>query len=204
MKILLTGFDAFGGENINPSFEAIKNIENYINGVEIIKQMIPTVRYKSFEMIKEIIDDNNDLSVIISFGQAGGRKSISLERVAINCDDYRISDNHGNKPIDEVINEDGANAYFSTLPLRKIQRELESNNIPVEISNTAGTFVCNHVFYSVRDYCEKYYPNIISGFIHVPYIKSQVKDDKTPYMELDDIIRAINLIIEVIIKERIG
>ncbi len=197
MKILLTGFDPFGEDIINPSYEAIKRIKDF-NDIDIIKCELPTVRYESVERIKDIIEKEKDIDYIISFGQAGGRKAISLERVAINCDDYRIQDNRGNQPKDEKIIEDGPDAYFSNLPLRKIEKALNDKNIKVEISNSAGTFVCNHIFYSIRYLCETKYPYIKSGFIHVPYIETQIKDEATPYMKLDDIILAIETIIEVI------
>ncbi|NLY47205.1 MAG: pyroglutamyl-peptidase I [Tissierella sp.] len=173
MKVLITGFDPFGGENINPAYEAIKGLEDNISGMKIIKKEIPTVFYKSIEMLEKlIIDENPDL--VICVGQAGGRFDISLERVAINIDDARIKDNDGNQPIDERIFEDGENAYFSSLPIKRMAMKIREAGIPANISNTAGTFVCNHIMYGLLYLIDKKYPDIRGGFIHVPYLPEQV------------------------------
>ena len=134
---------------------------------------------------------------MISIGQAGGRSKITPERIAINIDDARIPDNIGNSPIDEAIRKDGENAYFSTLPIKAIVDELNKNNIPSAISNTAGTFVCNHIMYESLYLASKKYPNIKAGFIHIPYIEEQVKDKPNmPFMKKEDIIIALELIIK--------
>ena len=145
-KILVTGFDPFDNEKINPALEVIKLLPKKIRNNEIKILEIPTVYKKSIEKIDKEIENYNP-DCILSIGQAGGRTDISIERVAINIDDFRIKDNEGNQPIDEKIYLDGDNAYFSTLPIKAIQSEITINNIPASISNTAGTFVCNHVFY---------------------------------------------------------
>lgn len=195
MRILLTYFDEFGNDKLNASKEVIKALDITKFNATIKKVEIPTIRYKSLEKIEdEIINFKPD--VIVSFGQAGGRKDISVERVGINVDDFRILDNGGNKPVDEKIYVDGDNAYFSTLPIRDIYNALKDNNIPVSISNTAGTFVCNHVLYGTRYLCVNKYKKIRSGFFHVPYIKGQGE----PYMEKEDIIKGISLALEVIIN----
>lgn len=194
MRILLSYFDEFGSDKLNASKEVIKALDITKLNASIKKIEIPTIRYKSLEMIEEEIKCFKP-DVIVSFGQAGGRKEISIERVGINVDDYRIKDNGGNKPIDEKIFDDGDNAYFSTLPIRKIYNTLNENDIPVSISNSAGTFVCNHVLYGTRFLCEHKYKNIKSGFIHVPYIKGQGE----PYMEKEEIIKGVMLALQVII-----
>ena len=117
MKILLTGFDPFGGEPVNPAEEAVKMVSDNINGAEVIKITIPTVRSKSVKAIEEAIEAHNPY-IVISVGQAGGRFDITPERVAINIDDFRIKDNEGNQPTDEIIQEDGQAAYFSNLPVK--------------------------------------------------------------------------------------
>lgn len=199
-KILVTGFDPFGGEKINPALEVIKLLPDNILGNEIKVLEIPTVWRESVKKIEEEIK-NFEPDFILSIGQAGGRTDISIERVAINIDDYRIEDNAGNQPIDEKIFEDGENAYFSTLPIKAIQNEILKNKIPASISNTAGTFVCNHVFYGVRYLIEKKYKNIKSGFIHIPYLPEQVlnKSD-TGSMSLETILKAIQIAIQVIFE----
>ncbi len=196
MKVLITGFDAFGGEPVNPAEEAVKMISNQIAGAEIIKVIIPTVQNKSVKAIENAIEQHNP-DIVISVGQAGGRFEITPERVAINLDDYRIKDNEGNQPIDAVIRPDGQPAYFSNLPVKAMVKHMNEHHIPATLSNTAGTFVCNHVMYGVMYLIDKKYPNIKGGFIHIPYMTSQVMDKKnTPFMSLNDIVRGLELAIE--------
>lgn len=196
MKVLITGFDPFGGESINPALEAVKKLPDTICGAEIIKLEIPTVFRKSLEKIEEnIIKHNPD--IVISVGQAGGRFGITPERVAINVDDARIPDNESKQPIDVPVFEDGENAYFTTLPIKAMVEEMKKGNIPGSVSNTAGTFVCNHVMYGILYMASKKYSNIRGGFIHVPYIPTQVLDKpNTPSMSLDDIAKGLELCIK--------
>ena len=200
MKILITGFDPFGGENINPALEAVKKLPDTILGQEVIKIEIPTVFRKSLEKIEENIQKHNP-DVVISVGQAGGRFGVTPERVAINIDDARIKDNEGNQPIDISIYEDGENAYFSNLPIKVMVKEMNDNGIPASVSNTAGTFVCNHVMYGILYLIDKKYPNIRGGFIHVPYIPSQVTTKpNTPSMSINDIAKGLELSIKAVIE----
>lgn len=200
MKVLITGFDPFGGEPINPALEAVKKLPEIISGAEIIKLEIPTVFRKSLEKIEEaIIKENPD--IIISVGQAGGRFGITPERVAINIDDARIKDNEGNQPLDIRIFEDGENAYFSNLPVKAMVKEVTDGGLPASLSNTAGTFVCNHVMYGVLYLINKKYPNKKGGFIHVPYVSSQViSKPNTSYMSLDDITSGLELCIKAAVE----
>ena len=196
MKVLLTGFDPFGGEPVNPAEEAVKMVRDNINGAEVIKITIPTVQGKSVEAIEKAIEAHNP-DIVISVGQAGGRFGITPERVAINIDDARIEDNEGNQPTDKVIEADGQPAYFSNLPIKAMVKHMNDNNIPASLSNTAGTFVCNHVMYGILYMIDKKYPNIKGGFIHIPYMTSQVMDKKnTPYMSLQEIVKGLELAIE--------
>ncbi|MGL5354824.1 MAG: pyroglutamyl-peptidase I [Clostridium sp.] len=196
MKVLITGFDPFGGENINPALEAVKLLPNTIEGAEIIKLEIPTVFRKALEKIEEAIIENKP-SIVIAVGQAGGRFGVTPERVAINLDDARIKDNEGNQPIDISIFKDGENAYFSPLPIKAMVKEMTDGGIPATVSNTAGTFVCNHVMYGILYLAEKKYPGIKGGFIHVPYIPSQVVSKPTmPSMSLVDISKGLELSIK--------
>ena len=201
MKILITGFDPFGGEIINPSYEAVKLLLDVVSGAEIIKAEIPTVCGKALEVVKSKIEECNP-DAVICVGQAGGANAVRIERIAINLDDYRIPDNEGNQPIDEPIYADGPNAYFSTLPIKAIRDAIIEKGIAAEVSNSAGLFVCNHVFYSIRHLCETRFRerNIISGFIHVPFIPEQTVDKPNePSMPLEDIVTALKAAVEVIV-----
>ncbi|MGL5693984.1 MAG: pyroglutamyl-peptidase I [Peptostreptococcaceae bacterium] len=200
MKILITGFDPFGGESINPALEAVKQLPDTILSSEIIKLEIPTVFRKSLEKIEEsIIKYTPD--IVISVGQAGGRFGITPERVAINLDDARIPDNESNQPLDISIFKDGENAYFSNLPIKAMVHEMNKEGIPGSVSNTAGTFVCNHVMYGILYMIDKKYPNIKGGFIHVPYIPSQVVDKPSmPSMSTFDITKGLELCIKAAIE----
>lgn len=199
MKILLTGFDPFGDDKINPSIELVKRIDEKIDSAKIFKIEIPTVFKKSGEILEENIKKIRP-DVILSIGQAGGRSAISLERIAINIDDARIFDNLGEKPIDEKIRINGENAYFSNLPIKKIVEEIKKEDIPAEISNSAGTFVCNHLMYEAL-YLAKKYKNIRAGFIHIPYLPEQViNKTNIPSMDLENSLKAINIAIKTIIK----
>ena len=184
MKVLITGFDPFGGEKINPAWEAVNALPNEVDGVEVIKVQIPTVFKKSAQKLFEAIESVKP-DAVICVGQAGGRFDFNVERVAINADDARIPDNEGKQPIDVKIFEDGENAYFATLPIKAMVEEAKKAGVPASVSNTAGTFVCNHIMYSLLYYINKNKLNIRGGFIHVPYISQQVIGKKnTPYMEL--------------------
>ena len=199
MIILVTGFDPFGGEPTNPAIESVKRIDDNIEGAEIIKLEIPTVFHKAADVVEEKIKEVKP-DVVLSIGQAGGRYGITVERVAINEDDARIEDNEGNQPIDVKIREDGAPAYFSTLPIKAMVEEIKKEELPASVSNTAGTFVCNHIMYQDLYLAEKY-GDIKAGFIHVPYLTEQVVDKKdTASMSLEDIVRGLNAAIRAIVK----
>ncbi|NLW15380.1 MAG: pyroglutamyl-peptidase I [Erysipelothrix sp.] len=174
-KILITGFDPFGGETMNPAYEAVKLVPNEIKGVKIIKLEVPTVFNKSIAVLDTAITEIEP-DVVINVGQAGNRFGITPERIAINEDDARIKDNEGNQPIDTKIFEGGKNAYFSTLPIKAMVEHIKYKGIPASVSNTAGTFVCNHLMYGLMYLIDTKYPNIRGGFIHVPYATEQVID----------------------------
>lgn len=202
MKILVTGFDPFGNEKINPAIETVRLLPDKINDCEIIKLEIPTIRHKSLKIIEEKIKEYNP-DVVVSIGQAGGRSDITIERIGINCDDFSIADNEGNKPIDTPIYKDGPDAYFVSLPIKAMLKGILDEGIPASISNSAGTFVCNHVLYGTRYFCERNYPNIKSGFIHVPYIPSQCINKKNvPSMALDDIVKGLTAALKAIVEDK--
>ncbi|SFK58403.1 pyroglutamyl-peptidase [Marinilactibacillus piezotolerans] len=200
MKILITGFDPFGGESLNPAWEAVKKIPDTINGAEIKKVMIPTVFYKSAEVTEKAIEEFQP-DYVLNIGQAGGRFELTPERVAINVDDARIPDNETNQPIDVAIKEDGAAAYFTQLPVKAMVTEMKNAGVPASVSNSAGTFVCNHIMYQVQYMIDKKYPNIKAGFMHVPFIPAQVLDKPgKPAMNLEDISKGITKAVEAIVE----
>ena len=188
MNVLITGFDPFGGESINPALEAVKLLPENISGAEVIKLEIPTVFRKSLAKIEEAIEKHNP-DIVISIGQAGGRFGVTPERVAIN------------QPLDIAIYEDGEPAYFSNLPIKAMVKEIKDGGLPASVSNTAGTFVCNHVMYGLLYLVDKKYPNMKAGFIHVPYIPAQVVDKpEKPSMSIVDISKALELSIKAAVE----
>ena len=202
MKILVTGFDPFGGESVNPAIESVKLLPETIGGAEIVKLEIPTVVYKSLNAIHEAIEREKP-DMVLSVGQAGGRPDITVERVGINCDDFRITDNEGNQPVDEPIYADGPDAYFVTLPIKAMVDAMHNAGIPATVSNTAGTFVCNHVCYGVRYMIDKEFPGIRSGFIHIPFLPSQCTDKRNmPSMDLNTIVAGLVASIEAMIEHK--
>lgn len=202
MKILVTGFDPFGGEPINPAIETVKRLPDVIAGAEILKLEVPTVCHKSLQVIDEAIK-KYDPDVILSIGQAGGRPDITVERVGINVDDCRIPDNEGNQKIDEPVYPDGPAAYFVTIPIKAMVQKIQSKGIPASISNTAGTFVCNHVTYGVCHLVATKYPGKRSGFIHIPYLPQQVTNKSNmPSMSQDLLVEGITAAIEAIVETK--
>lgn len=191
MKVLVTGFDPFGGETMNPALEAVKMLKDKIAGADIIRLPIPVVERKSIAMIYEKMKEVQP-DIVICIGQAGGRFGVTPERVAINITDARIPDNEGNQPIDEPIFEDGETAYFSNLPVKAMVQAIRDAGYPSSLSNSAGTYICNHVMYGLLYYIKKEFPDVRGGFIHVPYAVSQVIDKpNTPSMSLTDITAAL-------------
>ena len=198
MKLLLTAFSPFGGEKINPSLEAVKLVKDKILETNIIKLEVPTVFVKSIEIVADAIEKERP-DYVLCVGQAGGRYGITPERVAINIDDARIQDNEGNQPIDTPIFTDGEPAYFSNLPVKAMVEEIRKEGLPASLSNSAGTYVCNHLMYGVLYTLSKKYKGVKGGFIHVPFIPEQTVDkpDK-PSMSLTDIVRGLEAAIRAI------
>lgn len=202
MKILVTGFDQFGGESINPAIESVKCLADHIAGAEIIKLEIPTICHTSLNVIEKAIKEHQP-DVILSIGQAGGRSDLTIERIGINCDDCRIPDNAGNQFIDQPVFADGPDAYFVNLPIKAMVEAVRQVHIPASISNSAGTFVCNHVTYGVRQLIETKFPGKRSGFIHIPYVPSQVIDKKDmPSMQLETIVQGLTAAITAIVETK--
>ena len=199
MKILVTGFEPFGGEKVNPALEAVKLLPKEIHGAEVYWAEIPTVFDQSAEVLEAEIERYQP-DVVLCIGQAGGRASLTPERVAINQDDARIPDNQGNQPIDTPIRLDGEAAYFSTLPIKAMVQAIKEVGLPATVSNTAGTFVCNHLMYQALYLADKKFPNMRAGFMHIPYMTEQVVNKpNTASMCLRDIVRGIEAAIGAIV-----
>ena len=199
MKILVTGFDPFGGEAINPAWEAVSRLPKEIEGAEIVTVQIPTVFGDSAKVLFEAVEQHQPHAVVC-VGQAGGRFGITPERVAINVDDARIADNKGQQPLDTVIQADGAPAYFTTLPVKAMVEAVKEAGLPASLSNTAGTFVCNHIMYQNLYYLAKHHPNTQGGFIHVPYVTEQVVDKPgQASMALADIVKGLTVCLETLV-----
>lgn len=200
MKILLTAFDPFGNESINPALEAVKLVDVDKIDAEVIKLEVPTVFHKSIDIVADKIREVQP-DVVLAVGQAGGRYGITPERVAINEDDARIEDNEGNQPIDVPIKEDGQPAYFATLPIKAMVEAVSAQGIPASVSNSAGTFVCNHLMYGVLYTLAKELPEARGGFIHVPFIPEQVVNKPNqPSMALEDIVKGLEAALQAIVE----
>lgn len=189
-KLLITGFDPFGGESINPAWEAVRRLPDSIGDFELCKLEIPTVFGRAamvvLEQAKKIQPD-----VILCIGQAGGRSSVTPERIAVNIRDAKIPDNAGNCPKGEYADPDGPAAYFSTVPVMAMAEEICGAGLPGMVSNSAGAFVCNDTLYLLLRHYED--TGVKVGFLHVPYLPEQ----GTPSMPLEQITAALTEAIKV-------
>lgn len=193
--VLLTGFEPFNKATINPAWEAVRALEGWQGEAgghhfRIEVRQLPCVFGDANEAIAALVTELHP-DVVIAVGQAGGRAEISVERVAINVDDASIVDNDGQQPVDVRIVDDGPAAYFSTLPIKAIVRAMRDQGLIAGVSQTAGTFVCNHVFYGLMHHVAG--QPIKAGFIHVPFLPEQAagRPDTPPSMALDDIVAGI-------------
>jgi pyroglutamyl-peptidase len=198
VKILLTAFDPFGGEDTNAVLEALRLISDTIDGATIKKLVVPTVFYKASDMIKETARSLSP-DAIVMLGQAKGRGAITPERVAINVIDASIDDNEGNRPKDARIIDGAPDGYFSTLPIKDMADAIKSEGISAAVSNSAGTFVCNQTMFSVLHFSKEELPNAKVGFIHIPCTPTQA-NEKTPSMATSDAVRGIEAALRSIIK----
>lgn len=198
-KILLTGFEPFDGSEVNPSILACRKIEGREEGgFRIMVEEIP-LRFNEIRGIIEGHVEGYRPDAIICTGQAGGT-CIELERVAINVADARIPYNCGLQPLDERLNSEGPAAYFSSLPLRSIERAFKAARIPVVISNSAGTFGCNQIFYHLMDHLAREGMEIPAGLIHVPCLPEQVVGKGMPSMSLDLIVEALDCAVSTLVR----
>ena len=188
-KLLITGFDPFGGETINPAWEAVKLLPDCIGPFRIHKLQIPTVFDLAAETVLKTAETIHP-DVILCVGQAGGRAAVTPERVAINLRDARISDNQGNQPTEAPIVPDGPAAYFSTVPVSSMAQSIRDAGLPGQVSNTAGTFVCNDTLYTLLHHYAG--TPVRVGFIHVPYLPQQ----GTPSLPLEQTAAALAAAIE--------
>lgn len=193
-KLLITGFEAFGGEMINPSWDAVRRLPDVICDFSITKLCLPVVfgeaPEKTIAAAKDLAPD-----VILCIGQAGGRAAVTPEMIGINLRHASIPDNNGNQPSDDEIIKGGDKAYFSTLPVRKIAENIKSKGIAAQVSYSAGAYVCNDLLYSLLAHFNGTKTEV--GFIHVPYSDEQQKENM-PSMPLDTIVSALIAAIEAI------
>lgn len=171
--VLVTGFDPFGGERLNPSWEVCTRLPKSIAGFRVEILRVPCEFRRSIEVAIAAIERHRPKLVIL-LGQAGGRTHLSVERVAINVDDARNPDNAGAAPVDEAIAAQGPPAYFATLPVKAVARAMREAGVPAEVSNSAGTYVCNHLMYGVLHFLAASGAAGRAGFIHLPYAEEQV------------------------------
>lgn len=196
MKVLITGFEPFGGETINPAYEAIKLLPDTIAGADVIKIQVPVVYNSCGEVVAKAMKEHEP-DVVINVGQAGGRSCVTIERVAINLEECTMADNDGDKAMGRPIHEDGENAYFATIPVKAIVKNVKEHGLPCQISYSAGTYVCNCLMYETLYLAKNLGMKLRAGFIHVPYISSQVVD-KPGYasMSLQEIASVLEYAIE--------
>ncbi|WET39481.1 pyroglutamyl-peptidase I [Citrobacter enshiensis] len=170
--VLITGFEPFGGEQVNPSWEVVSRLDNaIIAGCRVVARQLPCVFGESLTVLNAAIDALSP-SLVLAVGQAGGRADITVERVAINVDDARIPDNRGRQPVDEPIVAQGPAAWFSSLPIKAMVAAMREAGVPASVSQTAGTFVCNHVMYGLLHKLSAR-SEVKGGFIHIPYLPEQ-------------------------------
>ena len=191
-KILVTGFEAFDKSAINPSAEIVKALK----GDDLVTAILPVVFGQASAQLRELIDLHKP-SAVLCLGLAVGRSEITPERIAINLENARIADNAGNQPLEQRIMADGPDGHFSTLPLEKMVTSMKAAGIPASISLSAGTFVCNHIFYVLQDYLKD--SLIKSGFMHVPLMDEQRKEyPNLPTMPIRQMVAGVQISLDVL------
>ena len=193
--VLLTGFEPFAGDAVNPSGDAVQLVAAEWTGPEtLVIAVLPVTFAGAAERVRELIAEHSP-DVVIATGLAGGRSEISIERVAVNLIDARIPDNDGAQPVDTPVVARGPAAYFSTLPIKRLREALAKAGIPAEISQTAGTYVCNHVFYGLM-HALKRRPGVRGGFVHIPYSPVQaLRHPGTPGLATDTVTDALRIVL---------
>ena len=202
-KAIITAFNPFGGEAINPALEAVISLPDELDGTKIIKLELPTVYGRSINVLLENLKKECP-DILIMVGQAGGRPGITIERIAVNVDDTAMPDNDGAVHIDIPVVAGSPAAYFSTLPIKHIIKMLHEAEIPAAISDSAGTFVCNHVFYGAMHYAAVNLHDLKAGFVHIPYAPKQTLDKpKMPSMSKEVVVEGLKVIIKATHQDRI-
>ncbi|HGM5307410.1 MULTISPECIES: pyroglutamyl-peptidase I [Serratia] len=199
-KVLITGFEPFGGERLNPSWEVVKQLNDMeLVGTRIVARQLPCVFGAALEALNAAIDEVQPV-MVLAIGQAGGRTDITIERVAINVDDARIPDNQGQQPVDEPIVAGGPAAYFSTLPIKAMVSSMREAGIPAAVSQTAGTYVCNHVMYGLLHRLSGQ-REVKGGFIHIPYLPEQAASHPgAPSMAASTVLFALELAVSIALQ----
>ena len=192
-KLLITGFEPFGKDEVNPSWEAVSRLEDIIGDYELTKLRVPVIFGTAAEQVLSAAETLAP-DMILCIGQAGRRKAVTPERVVINLRDASMKDNAGNQPMDEPVAPEGPAAYFASVPVRKMVNAVKGNNIPCEFSYSAGTYVCNDLFYTLRHHYNGTETGV--GFIHVPYLPEQAPEGAFS-MPLETIVRALSIAVEV-------
>lgn len=189
--VLVTGFEPFGGDKRNPSWEVCERLPARIAGLRVETLRVPCEFLRSIQVVAGAIERLHP-ALVVCLGLAGGRAQLSVERVAINTDDARIPDNAGARPVDEAIAPDGPPAYFATLPVKAMVAAMRKAGIPAEVSNSAGTYVCNHLMYGVLHFIAASGKGARAGFIHMPYAEDQVLEKPgTPAMALATMVKGV-------------
>ena len=199
MKLLLTAFDPFGGEKINPALEAVKRVQDKIGDLEIVKLEVPTVFYKSIDTVANAIEKEHP-DVVLCIGQAGGRFDLTPERVAININDARIPDNEGNQPLSGSIFEDGENAYFSSLPIKAMVAEIRKADIPASVSNSAGTYVCNHLMFFIQLLKNTHQCEVDLCMYHLLQVKLLTVQQMHQVYHLIQLLKELKLLVKQLLK----
>jgi pyroglutamyl-peptidase len=190
--ILVTGFEPFATSSLNPSGEIVKALK----GDDLVTAILPVVFGQASAQLRELIDLHKP-SAVLCLGQAEGRSAMTPERIAINLDEARIPDNAGNQPKEQKIIADGADGYFSTLPIEQMVTSMKAAGIPASISLSAGTFVCNHIFYVMQDYFKD--SSVVSGFMHVPLMDEQRSEYPTlPTMPIRQMIAGVQISLDLL------
>lgn len=199
-KVLITGFEPFGGERLNPSREVVKQLNDMeLVGTRIVARQLPCVFGAALDALNAAIDEVQPV-MVLAIGRAGGRTNITIERVAINVDDARIPDNQGQQPVDEPIVAGGPAAYFSTLPIKAMVSSMREAGIPAAVSQTAGTYVCNHVMYGLLHRLSGQH-EVKGGFIHIPYLPEQAAAHPgAPSMAASTVLFALELAVSIALQ----
>ncbi len=196
MKALVTGFEPFGGDGINPSSLAVRKLGKRVGGIAVHTATLPCSFAKSAGVLQRAIAKVKP-DIVLCVGLAGGRNELCLERVAVNIQDARIRDNDRRQPIDVPVVKGGPAAYFATLPIKACVAAMRKAGLAATVSNSAGTFVCNHIFYALMDIASRHPTPLRGGFLHVPYAPEQVaKVGTAPSMAIDDVARGIEVILK--------